>query len=176
MECPNNHGQLQTMLFHHVEVDYCPECLGIFFDEDELRLAKDDSDNQLNWEDVDVWRDKHKFVFSPTTRRCPKCRVLFMEVAYDNSNVVVDFCKHCRGIWLDRGEFKQIMVYLRKKSDYDILHRYAKNWAKQLWEVFAGPETFREELHDFLMLCKLFNYKFVTQYPLITRWIDTQQK
>ncbi len=176
MECPNKHQELEKMLFHQVEVDYCPDCLGIFFDEDELRLAKDDKDGQLNWLDFDIWRDKGKFTLSSSDRRCPKCRILFVEVAYDKSSVTIDFCKHCHGIWLDRGEFKQIMVYLRKKSDYEILHRYTKNWLQQLWEVFAGPESLREELADFLMLAKLFNYKFVTQYPLLNSWIENQQR
>ncbi len=176
MECPNKHGELEKMLFHDVEVDYCPQCLGIFFDKGELEHAKNDKDKQLNWLYFDVWRDKGKFVLSPSDRRCPVCRIPFVEVAYDKSSVTVDFCKHCQGMWLDRGEFKQIMVYLRKKFDYEILHRYTVNLAKQLWEVFAGPEPFRDELADFLMLCKLFNYKFVAQHPFLNGLIENSQK
>ena len=163
-------------MFHNVEVDYCPECLGVFFDKDELRYAKDDSDKQLNWLDFDVWRDKKKFKISNIEKRCPVDRIPFVEVAYDGSNAKIDFCKMCQGIWLDRGEFKQIMVYLKKKADYDILHGYTKNLAKELWEVFTGPEKFREELDDFLMLLKLFNYKFLVQHPLLNKMIESGQK
>ena len=176
MQCPNKHSELEKVLFHDVEVDFCPECLGIFFNADELRHAKDKRDEELQWLDFDIWRDKKKFVMSPTDRRCPVCRIAFVEVAYDNSNVKIDFCKMCRGIWLDRGEFKQIMVYLRKKSDYEILNRYTKNLAVQLWEVFTGPETLREELGDFLMLLKLLNYKFVTQHPHLEAMIEELPK
>jgi Zn-finger nucleic acid-binding protein len=176
MDCPNKHGELVSMLFHNTEVDYCPDCLGIWFDEHEFELSKDDKDAQLNWMDFDIWRDKGKFHLSQTDRRCPVCKIPFVEVHYDESNVKIDFCKHCRGIWLDRGEFKQIMVYLRKKSDYEILHHYTKNLVVQLWEVFAGPQKFREELTDFLMLLKLFNYKFVTQYPFLNSLIENSQK
>ena len=152
MNCPNNHkGEMEKVLFHNVEVDYCPECLGAWFDHEELAHAKNDKDAQLNWLDFDIWRDKAKFTMSPKDRRCPACRTAFVEVAYDNSSVKIDFCKHCRGIWLDRGEFKQIMVYLKKKADYEILHKYTKNLIIQLWEVFKGPEKFREELGDFFM-------------------------
>ena len=165
MECPNNHKQLEKMLFHDVEVEYCPECLGIWFDKDELRLAKDKKDEQLNWLDFDIWRDKKKFSMQNINKRCPVDGIPFVEVAYDNSNVKIDFCKMCQGIWLDRGEFKQIMVYLKKKADYEILHKYTENIAKELWEVFSGPEKFRSELLDFLMLLKLFNYKFMAQHP-----------
>ena len=64
MDCPNKHNQLEKVLFHNVEVDYCPECLGVWFEQDELRLAKDEKDKQLNWLDVDLWRDKGKFQIS----------------------------------------------------------------------------------------------------------------
>jgi len=177
MQCPNNHKEpLQQALFHDVEVDYCPVCLGTWFDRGEFEHAKNDADKQLNWMDFDVWRDKSKFSVAPGDKRCPVCRIPFVEVGYDDSSVKIDFCKHCQGIWLDRGEFKQIMIYLRKKSDYEILHRYSQNLARQLWEVFAGPENFREELADFLMLVKLFKYKFVAQHPHIETLIEELPK
>jgi Zn-finger nucleic acid-binding protein len=176
MECPNGHKQLEKVLFHDVEVDYCPECLGTWFDRDELAHAKNDKDEQLKWLDFDVWRDKGKFSFFRIDRRCPACRIPFVQVHYDDSAVKIDFCKHCQGIWLDRGEFKQIIIYLIRKYDYEILHRYTKNLVVQLWEVFAGPEKFRDELEDFFMLLKLFNYKFVVQYPFLNYLIENSQK
>jgi Zn-finger nucleic acid-binding protein len=172
MDCPNKHGKMEKVLFHLVEVDYCPECLGIWFDKDELRRAKDARDKQLNWLDVDLWRDKLKFETSRSLRQCPVCRAGLVEVRYDKSKVKVDFCKMCEGIWLDRGEFKQIINYLKNKSDYEILHHYAKNLVVQLWEVFSGPENFRSELEDFLTVLKLFNYKFITQHPHLNKIIS----
>jgi Zn-finger nucleic acid-binding protein len=176
MNCPNGHNNLEKALFHNVEVDYCPECLGVWFDKDELRYAIDDKDQQLNWLDFDLWRDKGKFKIAHIDKLCPVCRIPFVEVHYDNSKVKVDFCKHCQGVWLDRGEFKQIIVYLIRKYDYEILHHYTKNLAQQFWEVFAGPKKFREELDEFFMLLKLLNYKFVVQYPLLNSLIENSQK
>jgi len=176
MNCPNDNEQLEKVLFHLVEVDYCPKCLGIWFDKDELRRAKDARDEQLNWLDVDLWRDKGKFRVSRGDKHCPVCRVGLMEVKYDESKTKVDFCKMCGGVWLDRGEFKQIINYLKNKSDYEVLHHYTKNLMVQLWEVFSGPEKFRPELEDFLTLLKLFNYKFIAQHPHIEGLIDDLPK
>ncbi len=176
MNCPNDNGKLEKVLFHNVEVDYCPECLGVWFDKDELRWEKDEKDKQINWLDVDLWRDKGKFKIFSSKRYCPVCHVALCQVNYDESKVKVAFCKSCQGIWLDRGEFKQIMVYLKTKADYEILNHYAKNFVLELWEVFSGPETFRSELEDFLMLIKLFNYKFITQHPHIEDLIDSLPK
>jgi len=172
MECPNHHGKLEKLLFHNTEVDYCPDCLGIWFDKDELGWAKDDKDQQLNWLDVDLWRDKNKFKISKGIKFCPICHVSLCEVGYDDSKTKIDFCKSCQGVWLDRGEFKQIMNYLKRKSDYEVLNNYTKNLAKQLWEVFTGPQTFKEEVADFMTLLKLFNYKFVAQHPYLNSLID----
>ena len=176
MECLNNHGKLEKVLFHNVEVDYCPECLGVWFEQDELRLAKDEKDKQLNWLDVDLWRDKGKFQISKIGKVCPSCRMPLYEVNYDDFKIKVDLCNLCKGVWIDRGEFKQIMIYLKSKADYEILYNYNKNLRQELWEVFAGPEKFREELIDFLTLLKLFNYKFVVQHPFLTSLIENMQK
>jgi len=176
MLCPNRHNQLKKVLFHNVEVDYCPECLGVWFEQNELSYVKDDKDEQLNWLDFDIWRDKGRFKLSKSDRHCPIDRAGLVEVNYDDSKVKIDFCKMCQGVWLDRGEFKQIMIYLKKKADYEILHRYTKNLVVELWEVFAGPEKFREELLDFLMLLKLLNYKFVVQHPFLNSLIENSQK
>lgn len=176
MNCPNDNEQLEKMLFYEVEVNYCLKCLGMWFDKDELRLAKDHRDKNLNWLDVDLWRDKLKFKVSRGNKHCPVCRVGLREVHYDDSKVKIDFCKMCQGIWLDRGEFKQIISYLKRKSDYEILNHYSRNLAVELWEVFSGPENFRSELEDFLTLLKLFNYKFVTQYPHLENLIDNLPK
>lgn len=176
MECPNDKEYLERVLFHKVEVDYCPKCLGIWFDKDELRQAKDARDRQLDWLDVDLWRDKSKFKVSRGSKQCPFCRAGLVEVNYDGSKTKIDFCKMCGGIWLDRGEFKQIINYLKSKSDYEVLNHYIKNLVLQLWEVFSGPQMFREELEDFLTLLKLFNYKFITQHPHLEDLIDSLPK
>jgi Zn-finger nucleic acid-binding protein len=176
MQCPNDNENLEKVLFHTVEADYCPKCLGMWFDKDELRHAKDEKDKNLNWLDIDLWRDKGKFEVFGSKRYCPVCRIAFCEVNYDESKTKIDFCKNCQGIWLDRGEFKQIMNYLKRKSDYEILNRYNKNLVLELWEVFSGPETFRSELEDFFTLLKLFNYKFIAQHPHISGLIDSLPK
>jgi len=176
MECPNDSEKLEKVLFHNVEADYCPKCLGIWFEKDELRLAKDDVDKNLNWLDIDLWRDKSRFHVAYGDKHCPICRAGLTQVHYDDSRVKIDFCKMCEGIWLDRGEFKQIISYLKRKADYEILHHFSKNLISQLWEVFSGPEGFRSELEDFLTLLKLFNYKFVSQHPHLEKLVEDLPK
>lgn len=171
MLCPKCKIKLEKAIFYNVEVDYCPQCLGMFFEEEELRLAKDEKDKNLRWLDIDLWKNKKLFKISYGIRLCPVCRLPLYEVYYGDSGIIVDVCNLCEGIWLDRGEFKKIVEYLKEKADYEILHNYLKNLIEEFWEIFSGPETFREEVLDFLAIFKLLNYKLLIQKPILTEMI-----
>ncbi len=176
MECPTCEKELDKAIFFGVEVDYCPGCLGVWFEKEELRLAKDKKDKNLNWLDFDLWKDKKKLSISRGKKLCCSCRMPLYEVEYGDSEIKVDVCSLCDGVWLDRGEFKKIIEYLKKKADYEVLNNYAENLARETWEIFAGPESFKEEILDFLTLLKLFNYKFTAQHPHISKIISELPK
>ena len=168
--CKNNN--LKKEIFHNVEVDYCSDCLGIWFNKNELRWAKDDKDKDLNWMDIDLWEDETKFKISRGERRlCPTCRMPLYEVYYGDSGIIVDVCNLCQGVWLDRKEFLKISEWLKKQADYEVLNNYSANLIKQLGEVFHGPESLKEEMADFLTISKLLNYKLLTQHPIISKMI-----
>jgi len=176
MICPLCKKPLEKTIFYGVEVDYCPRCLGIFFEAEELRLAKDQKDRSLRWLDIDLWKDETKFKISPGIRLCPSCRLPLYEVYYGDSQIIVDVCNLCHGIWLDRSEFEKIIEYLKKKADYRLLNDYAKSLIEEFWEIFSGPESMKEEISDFLIVLKLLNYKFATQHQAITEMISKLPK
>lgn len=169
--CPRCKINLAKTLFYNTEVDYCPRCLGMFFEEDELRLAKDAKDKNLVWLDIDLWKDQRKFKLNYGERLCPYCRIPLYEVYYGTSMIIVDICNICKGIWLDRGEFKKIIDYLKQEANQKVLNEYTKNVFSEISEVFLGPETFREEVADVIVLLKLLNYKFLAQHPVISKLI-----
>ncbi len=172
MNCPRCQKPLEKAIFHNTEVDYCPQCFGIFFEEDELRQAKDTKDKNLSWLDIDLWQDEKKFKISYGIRLCPSCRLPLYEVYYGDSRIIVDVCNLCHGIWLDRGEFKKIIEYLKEKANWLTLQNYAKALFEEFQEIFTGPETLREEVLDFLIILKILNYKFAIQHPKITKIIS----
>lgn len=174
MFCPLCKEKLDNALFYGVEVDYCPFCLGMFFEQDELRLAKDERDSDLKWLDIDLWKEGDKFKVAQGKKLCPVCRFLLYEVNYGESDIRVDLCNICKGVWLDRGEFKKIIEYLKERAADELMRNWAKNLKEELWEVFTGPETFREELLDFLTLLKLLNYKFFIHHRLLATLIAYQ--
>jgi len=176
IKCPKCKTSLLSSLLCNVEVDYCPKCLGLWFEEEELRWAKDEKDKNLKWLDIDLWKDQTKFKLSYGIRICPSCRVPLYEVYYGKSGIIVDVCNLCHGIWLDRGEFIKIINWLKGKADYEIINNYIKNLFEEFAEIFIGPETLREEILDFLTILKLLNYKFAVQHPAISKIISQLPK
>jgi Zn-finger nucleic acid-binding protein len=174
--CPICKINLDQAIVAGVEVDYCKKCLGLWFDEDELRQAKDIKDRNLRWLDIDLWLDEDKFKISKGNKLCPTDRLPLYETRYGRSNIKVDVCNVCNGVWLDRGEFKKIVRYLKKKADSEILSHYLKNLRNEFWEIIEGPEEIKEELDDFLMVLKLFQYKLLIQYPSIAKIISSFPK
>lgn len=172
MKCPSCRKKLEKAILCNVEIDFCPKCLGIFFEENELRWAKDEKDRNLRWLDIDLWKEKEKLRISPGQKLCPNCRLPFYEVEYGSSEIKVDVCSICRGTWLDRGEFKKIITYLKEKADFEALERYTKNLTEEVWEIFTGPESLRDEILDFLAILKVLNYKFLVQHPEIFKIIS----
>lgn len=172
MLCPICKKYLDRAILSGVEVDYCPKCLGLWFEEEELRWAKDEKDRNLRWLDIDLWKDEEQFKIAPLQKLCPWCRLPLYETNYGDSDIKVDVCNICHGIWLDRGEFKKIIQFLKKKADQEILNNYLKNLREEFWEIFSGPETLKEEINDFLTILKLLNYKFAVQHPNIAKIIS----
>lgn len=177
MKCPTHQTEeMKKAVFYNTQVDYCPICLGVWFSEDELRQAKDKADKTLQWLDVDLWSEPTKFQVGKTTKVCPVDFVPLYEVHYNHSSVRVDICNFCHGIWLDRGEFKKIINYLRTKKANEILHNYLNNLVEEGKEVFTGPETFQEEVDDFMAVVKLFSDKLLVQYPALAIFIANLPK
>ncbi len=171
MICSVCKKELKSAILNNVEINYCPQCLGLWFEENELRWAKDEKDEDLRWLDVDLWENEKKFKISKDNKICPVCRMPLYEVNYGSSNIKVDVCNLCHGIWLDRGEFKKIIDYLHQKADKEIIENYYKNLFKQLGEVFIGPEPVKDEILDFLVVFKFLKYRFLVRHPVISKMI-----
>ena len=75
-----------------IRVDSCPTCHGLWFDRWEL-------EGHLGGPDM-----QPSFASTPVNRGCPKCRMAMTSFVAEGSDVTVDMCEDCKGIWLDSGE------------------------------------------------------------------------
>ena len=95
------------LAYHHdgLEVDSCPECFGLWFDREELKeLSQRLEENGSSRTEMAHPRQ--------SDRLCPACRKALVESSL--GEVLVDFCPHCRGIWLDQGELNRAVEQYRK--------------------------------------------------------------
>ncbi len=176
MNCPVCEQKLEKSVLQNTEIDHCPTCLGLWFEKDELFHAKDMKEERLDWLDVDLWKDEKNFRVSEEKKHCPKCSLPLYEVNYGDSGTKVDVCNVCEGVWLDRGEFKKIMNYLREKGGEKIMNDYARTLLEEIGEVFVGPGTLKEEVGDVLTVLSLLKYRFAGKRPFLSKVISNLPK
>ncbi len=174
--CPVCCESLRELPFSGVKTDKCDSCNGYWFQKDEFRLAKDKEDMRINWMDIDLWENENEFSVSKKERKCPDCNITMHEVGYGKSDIKVDFCGECEGVWLDKGEFEKIVEYLKKEAGDKIMNHYLKTLVEETGEIFVGPEPLDEELRDLLTVLGMFKYRFAGKHPFLARAISNIPK
>ena len=174
LACPNNKkDNLKQFTIHKSKVHMCQKCRGLWFDRDELSKAVAQDDKFLEWLDIDLWKNKEGFKVVTSQKLCPVCHKNLYQVDYNKSDIKVDICNSCHGVWLDRGEFKKIINYLEQKVDSESLGGYFKDSIRQAEEIFTGPKELSAEVKDFFIVNKLLEYKFLSKHPIFTSLIST---
>ena len=93
-----------------MEVDFCPNCRGMWLDFEELDRL----------EDVAFDRDEYKGSLvhrnSPTRYSCPHCESMLQEFQYRLYNLRLDYCENKHGFWLDEGEDVRVMGIMAARA------------------------------------------------------------
>jgi Zn-finger nucleic acid-binding protein len=122
------------------EVDYCPDCRGMWLDFDELDRL----------EDTAFDRDDHKGSLvhggAATEFRCPHCGAPLSQFQYRLYDLNLDYCAgNLHGFWLDAGEDERVMAIMRQRAQDYLRKGNAENeWSgilrkfrsKSFWDVF----------------------------------------
>ncbi len=150
--CPACGENLSLYKVFGIKIEACPKCKGIFLDKDELRSLKDKSTKgtwlTLRWMDDEVEAiEKSKAMLSK--RLCPKCsKVKFISTHFGESNIILDWCPHCHGVWLDRGEFQEILQYMADKLNNLTSDEMKSKVYEEIKEIWNGPENKLSEVLD----------------------------
>ena len=99
--CPKCHKSIlqeKTLSDNETRIDICPDCRGGWFDSRELARVL-----SCAVEDLAIPIDAKQ-----TSRQCPKCHLRLARIDYPETEIEVDACERCSGVWLDRGEFRGI--------------------------------------------------------------------
>jgi len=176
MQCPKCNGAMEAREIEAVEVDACSKCAGIWFDQDELRTAKDQTDPHLNWMDFEIWKHADRFRFSQQANNCPVCQISMVKIDYGDTGVEIDYCPRCRGTWLDEGKFTNIISALESESASKSLPDYLKASLEEAQAIVTGPEPVISEWKDFMTVLRMFQYRFFVENPDLQNTVTGIQK
>lgn len=111
--CPDCNIALDARDFQGITIDACPKCAGIFFDDGEVAAIKAKG--------LDAMDELEKAVVPQVTteaaqgkfRRCSNCGSAMDKFRYMyHSDVVLDQCERCGGIWVQDGELGRMREVL----------------------------------------------------------------
>ena len=129
MQCPDCKDSLRREKHQHVEFDICSDCRGIWVSGKQFHALA-----VLVAAEGQV-QSSAKLTFQPRkalrpgpdnpVRVCPQCTLAMREFnyAYD-SNVFLDRCEKCKGIWLDPNEIIDIAKHIQYNPELDAAARY----------------------------------------------------
>jgi Zn-finger nucleic acid-binding protein len=169
VKCPKSHSSLESVEVGGVKIERCPRCEGMWFDRNELRVLKDREDNgDYQWLDVDLWRDMDKFRARKQQRyACPKDGTPMTTVHYADSDIAVDVCSMCKGMWLDKEEYHEIIRYLEEVVDGSSAEDYLKDLRDEFVQAVEGRESPIGVLKDVGKILYLLELRFEVEHPTL---------
>jgi len=122
MKCPVCNIPLVVVEREGIELDWCLDCRGLWFDEGELELLGEKAGRAIDTGEIGrLARGEER----TQARDCPRCRKAMEQVRLDaDADVQVDRCSP-HGIWFDRGELSSLMRLHRSmpgSTDRPVLH------------------------------------------------------
>ena len=126
MQCPVDSEVLQESVYEdQIEIDQCPSCAGMWLDYGELESIQNATTNDYSEElgKIPNFFDKsYAFALARAedTYCCPHCSHEMEKREYGYcSQIMIDVCPSCRGVWLHRDEIKELEVFF-KKSRFEV--------------------------------------------------------
>jgi Zn-finger nucleic acid-binding protein len=112
--CPEDLTPLDTRILHGLSLDVCPGCAGIFFDEGEIAALQSNGPEALEQVEDAATPASFLYVDSPVPKPCPGCQGPMQVYRYRySSDIRLDGCERCGGVWVQDGELAKIATYLQ---------------------------------------------------------------
>jgi Zn-finger nucleic acid-binding protein len=149
-----------------VQIDECLQCRGIWFDKGELAEAKDEVDPDLRWLDFGIWKQEARFQINDEFLKCPLCQKVDMRaITYKEPDIDFTFCPSCEGVWINTGDFKQILDALSTEAATKSVSDYVKASLKEGAEIFTNPKKVISEWKDLKAVLRMLRYRVFVENP-----------
>ena len=113
MDCPVCKGSMVIVERSGIEVDYSPDCGGVWFDSGELELLLESMELDETGFSTDEIMALDEAKTEEKKRRCPICGKKMKKVIIGQApEVLIDACPKGHGLWFDGGELGQVVKQL----------------------------------------------------------------
>jgi hypothetical protein len=117
MICPTCKNPMLVVEYQKIELDYCDNCLGVWFDAGELELMLGSIDMRETKSVLDNLLQSPSALTNEKKRKCPICRRTMKKVNIGGTDhVIIDTCSREDGVWFDGGEVDHLVKFLADKS------------------------------------------------------------
>ena len=102
----------------NIELDYCTECSGVWFDAGEMNLLFQSIDIDGGGYLIKDMLNTPETESSEKKRKCPICGSKMKKISTGKQGgILVDVCTQGDGLWFDGGELTQLLKQLSAKED-----------------------------------------------------------
>ena len=105
MICPVCKSDMIDVEHNRIELDYCTNCQGVWFDAEELELLLESmgiKNHDLALDDI--WHSPEAET-EEKKRKCPICGLKMKKMALGQQpEILIDVCPKREGLWFDGGE------------------------------------------------------------------------
>lgn len=141
--CPKCEIELTEEMQSGTTIDICPQCAGIWFDNDELNNIREQDPVSLIQIDQQ-FRPKVEPATSGGARNCPACRLPMRRYNYlYTSPIELDECEQCGGVWVDDGELEKMVQVLNDARTQPLPPEIKDELAMAQWEAEHKDQTGR---------------------------------
>lgn len=117
MICPTCHNVTIVVEQEKIELDYCTNCSGVWFDSGELELMLELIGLEGSSLPIADMLSSLEAKTTEKKRRCPMCNQKMRKVTMGREPaVLIDGCPEGHGLWFDGGEVNELIVQYVKKS------------------------------------------------------------
>jgi Zn-finger nucleic acid-binding protein len=118
MICPSCKSELIILELNQIEIDYCPDCSGIWLDAGELELLSGATLHSELMKQFQIANDVKE-----AKRNCPICKKNLKKYYFGSTkDLLIDICSKEHGIWFDNNELIKVISSVDKGRSASITH------------------------------------------------------
>jgi Zn-finger nucleic acid-binding protein len=177
MKCPECSEQMKKITIGEDKISECPSCRGLWFEHGKLDAVKDEVLPNMEWLDIDAWKEQADFKARWEAYSCPRCEEIALTTIEDQkSKTEISTCWQCKGIWLTTGQFLYLVNALLEEVNQKSAPELIKISLQQTKEVLTNPDSTISEWESLKTSLELLKHRIYLDHPRLNSLMAALQK